>query len=195
MLHHVVSRRSKSFCTATECVALRRTILVRGILWPNMLRCHVILWSLSLYICIYTYVYTCVHKHIYIYTHIHTHTHMFSWSTVTYRGIYCIVVCRIASYRIALCHIKPYRCLVKATPMEKSASGNIGFWSNTSGAGEQFLPLGCRARACVKGLIPSVTGIIRLPGLGSPVSHAVISHKFDSQRLSAWGSTPGVCND
>ena len=54
----------------------------------------------------------------------------------------------------------------KNTPPEKRTLGKIGFRSTKSGAGEQFLPLECKAKACAKAVSFSETPVRITEGPG-----------------------------
>ena len=51
----------------------------------------------------------------------------------------------------------------KHTPLDKKALGKTSFQSTNSGAGEQFLPPDCRAKACQKEFFFSDAGIVFCP--------------------------------
>ena len=64
-------------------------------------------------------------------------------------GVVCVVLLEDLRQRLHMWHTGVCE---KITPTEEYAEWNISFQSTQSGAGEWFLLLDCRARACAKGV-------------------------------------------
>ena len=106
----------------------------------------------------YVYVCMCI-MYIYIYTYVYI------ISLYIYIYIY-IYICRPEQVQEDGRQGPPRRAngvlpvsVNKNTPAKKNTLGKIGFQRTKSGAGEQLLPLDCRAEACRNGVFFSQTPV------------------------------------
>ena len=119
-------------------------------------------WRADGIIYIYIYIYTLLYIYIYIYINIHIYTYQLIKPYHIYIYIYIYTVCLIYNYGVRPVHtVRSHDTGVckKETPPEKKTCEHISLENTQSGAGEQFLLLDCRARACAKGVLISQTPV------------------------------------
>ena len=118
--------------------------------------------------------------------HIHIYIHMYVYTYIDVCMCVYIYIYRERERDIS------YRYIEGCIPPENTTHCNISFQSTKSGAGEQFLLLDCRARACAKGMFFSQTPVqSKLHGSGilrSLVSLLKIRRRRVFQALSVPGA-------
>ena len=113
-----------------------------------------------MYVCMHIYIYIYVWIYIYIYIYIHIHLCIWGIAALLRRPrVSRLRLEAVNNLGLPYCAREELSCgrntgvCEKSTPPEKSTHRNTSFQSTKSGAGEQFLLLHCRARACAKGFV------------------------------------------